>query len=265
VEVQGFEGVPEAGEAFISMADEKVARRIADIRAIKQREKDLAKESKITLENFLARQPDAVDAQVLNLVVKADVQGSLEAITDALGKLATDKVRLAVIHGGAGAVSESDVLLASASSAIIIGFNVRPTPKAKDLAEQEKVDIRFYDIIYKLVEEMKGAMTGMLAPISREEYLGQVEVRQLFSVPKVGAIAGCHVNDGKITRHAQVRLLRDSVVIYTGKIASLKRLKDDVREVLKGYECGITLENYNDIKVGDTIEAFELVEEAATL
>ncbi|MDL2271559.1 translation initiation factor IF-2 [Desulfovibrio sp. OttesenSCG-928-I05] len=265
VEVQGFEGVPEAGDEFVSIPDEKVARRIADSRTMKQREKTLAKESRITLETFLSRNPDAVEAQVLNLVVKADVQGSLEAISDALNKLGTEKVRLSIIHGGVGAVSESDVLLASASEAIIIGFNVRPTPGAKELIEQEKVDIRFYDIIYKLVDEMKSAMTGMLAPISKEQYLGLAEVRELFSVPKIGVIAGCMVTDGKITRNAQVRLLRDNVVIHTGKIGSLRRFKDDAREVVKGYECGIGIDKFNDLKVGDNIEAFEIVEEAATL
>lgn len=265
VEVQGFEGVPEAGEEFLVIADEKQARRIAEARALKQRERELAKESKITLETFLARKADSVDAEVLNLVVKADVQGSLEAISDALRKLSTDKVRINVIHGGTGAVSESDVLLCTASSAIIIGFNVRPTAKAKELAEQEKVDIRFYDIIYKLVDEIKSAMEGMLAPLEREVFLGTAEVRETFSVPKVGVIAGCHVSDGKIVRNAQARLLRDGVVVHSGKIGSLRRFKDDVREVAKGYECGIGLENYNDIKVGDVVEAFEIVEEAATL
>ena len=265
VEVQGFEGVPEAGEEFICITDEKAARRISDTRTMKHREKALAKESRVTLETFLSRKPDAIEALVLNVVVKADVQGSLEAITDALAKLSTEKVRIHVIHTGAGAISESDVLLASASDAIIIGFNVRPTPKAKELIEQEKIDIRFYDIIYKLVEEVKSAMEGMLAPVEKEVYLGLAEVRETFSVPKVGVIAGCHVSDGKITRNAQVRLLRDNVVIYTGKISSLKRFKDDAREVLKGYECGIGLERFNDIKVGDSIEAFEMVEEAAQL
>ncbi|MDR0339894.1 MAG: translation initiation factor IF-2, partial [Desulfovibrio sp.] len=265
VEVQGFEGVPEAGEEFIVIADEKAARRIAEARALKQRERELAKESKITLETFLAQKADSVEAEVLNLVVKADVQGSLEAITDALRKLSTDKVRISVIHGGTGAISESDVLLSTASNAIIIGFNVRPTVKAKELAEQEKVDIRFYDIIYKLVEEIKSAMEGMLAPVEREIFLGTADVRETFSVPKIGLIAGCHVSDGKITRNGQIRLLRDGVVVHTGKIGSLRRFKDDVREVAKGYECGIGLENYNDIKVGDVIETFEIVEEADTL
>lgn len=265
VEVQGFEGVPEAGEEFVSLTDEKAARRIAEARAVKQRERELAKESRVTLETFLSRRVDAQEALVLNLVLKADVQGSLEAITEALRKLSTEKVRIEIIHGGAGSISETDIMLAAASDAIIIGFNVRPTAKVKEVAEQEHVDIRFYDIIYKLVEEIKSAMAGMLAPVKREVYLGQAEVRDIFPVPKVGNVAGCHVSDGKVTRNAGVRLLRNGVVIYTGKITSLRRFKDDMKEVLKGYECGMGLENYNDIKIGDIIEAFETVEEAAVL
>ncbi len=265
VEVQGFDGVPEAGEEFVALQDEKLARRIADSRLTKQREKALAKEARVTLETFLARNPDAEEAQTLNLVLKADVQGSLEAITESLKKLSTAKVRINIIHGGAGAISESDIMLAAASEAIIIGFNVRPTAKVKEVADNEHVDIRFYDIIYKLSEEIQQAMTGLLAPVQKEVYLGQAEVRQLFSLSRVGTIAGSYVVDGKITRNAGVRLLRDGVVIYTGKISSLKRLKEDAKEVLKGFEFGISLENYNDIKVGDVIEAFEMQEEAAKL
>ncbi|MDR2574032.1 MAG: translation initiation factor IF-2 [Desulfovibrio sp.] len=265
VEVQGFEGVPDAGEEFIVLEDEKLARRIADSMAAKQRERDLASESRITLETFLSRQASGLETLTLNLVVKADVQGSLEAITEALNKASTDKVRLQVMHGGAGTISESDIMLASASKAIIIGFNVRPTAKVKEIAERENVDVRFYNIIYKLVEDVKSAMTGMLAPVQREVYLGQAEVRKVYNVPKVGAIAGSYVADGKMARNAGARLLRDGIVIYTGKIDSLKRFKDDAREVLKGNECGIGLENFNDIKDGDIIEAFETVEEAATL
>ncbi len=265
VEIQGFEGVPEAGEEFICLADEKTARRIAEARAVKQRERELAKESRVTLETFLSRTAGAAETQVLNLVLKADVQGSLEAITEALRKLSTDKVRIEIIHSGAGAISETDIMLAAASNAIILGFNVRPTAKVKEVAEQENVDIRFYDIIYKLVDEIRAAMTGMLAPITREVYLGQAEVRDTFSLPKIGLIAGCFVQDGKIARNAGVRLLRDGVVVYTGKIASLKRFKDDAKEVPKGMECGMGLENFHDIKTGDIIEAFETVEEAATL
>ncbi|MDR1686213.1 MAG: translation initiation factor IF-2 [Desulfovibrio sp.] len=265
VEVQGFEGVPEAGEEFIVITDEKSARRIAESRALKQRDRELARESRVTLETFLARKAGDTEARVLSLVIKADVQGSLEAIGDALLKLSTDKVRIGIIHGGTGAVSESDVLLASASEAIIIGFNVRPSSKARELAEQEKVDIRFYDIIYKLVEDVRGAMEGMLAPVEREVFLGTAEVRELFTVPKIGVIAGCLVADGKIVRNAGLRLLRDGVVVHNGKVSSLRRFKDDVREVVKGYECGIGIDNFNDLKVGDVIETFETVEEAATL
>ncbi len=265
VEVQGFDGVPEAGEEFICITDEKAARRIAETRAIKQRERELAKESKVTLETFLSRRASDQETLTLNLVLKADVQGSLEAITEALQKQGTEKVAIHIVHSGAGAITESDILLASASQAIIIGFNVRPTAKIKDIAESENVDIRFYDIIYKLVDDIKNAMAGLLAPVQREVYLGQVDVRETFSVTRVGTIAGCHVSDGKVTRNAGIRLLRDGVVVHTGKISSLKRFKDDVREVQKGYECGIAIENFNDIKVGDAIEAFEIVEEAATL
>ena len=265
VEIQGFDGVPEAGEEFICLTDEKAARRIAETRAVKQRERELAKQSRVTLETFLASTPSDTEAQVLNLVLKADVQGSLEAITTDLHKLSTDKVRITVIHSGAGAITETDIMLAAASHAIIIGFNVRPTAKVKDVAERELIDIRFYDIIYKLREEIKSAMAGMLAPISREVYLGQAEVRQPFGVPKVGVVAGSMVNDGKIVRNNGVRLLRDGVVVYTGKVSSLRRVKDDVKEVTKGFECGIGLENFNDIKIGDVIECFEMVEEAATL
>ncbi|MBR4742350.1 MAG: translation initiation factor IF-2, partial [Desulfovibrio sp.] len=265
VEVQGIEGVPEAGEEFICINDEKLARRIADARAAKQRERELAKESKVTLETFLSQQANDQETMTLNLVVKADVQGSLEAITEALMKLSTEKVSVHVVHGGTGAISESDILLASASQAIIIGFNVRPTAKIKEVAERENVDIRFYNIIYKLVEDIRSAMQGLLAPVQREVYLGQAEVRNTFNLPKIGTIAGCYVADGKLMRNAGVRLLRDGVVVYTGKIASLKRFKDDAKEVVKGNECGAGLENFNDIKIGDIIETFETVEEAAQL
>ena len=264
VEVQGFDGVPEAGDEFVVVKDEKVARRIAETRQIKQRERELARENKITLESLLAAKMKG-ETRSLNLILKADVQGSLEAISEALRKLSTDEVKINIIHGGTGAISESDIMLASASSAIIIGFNVRPTARIKEVAEKEKVEIRFYNIIYDLVNEIKDAMAGMLAPVIKEQYLGQAEVRQTFNVPKVGTVAGCVVVDGKLMRNARVRLLRDGVVIYTGNLSSLKRFKDDVKEVQKGFECGVGLENYNDIKVGDVIEAFEEIEEKATL
>ena len=264
VEIQGFDGLPEAGDEFFVVEEEKMARRIAQSRAAKKREKILSAKTKVTLESFLASRPDD-EAQTLNLVLKADVQGSLEAVTEALNKLSTDEVKINVVHGGAGAITESDILLAGASEAIIIGFNVRPNLKVKEIAEQEGVEVRFYDIIYKLVNEVKDAMSGMLAPDIEEVYLGQAEVRQTFSVPKVGTVAGCFVADGKITRTAQVRLLRGGVVTYTGQVASLRRVKDDVKEVAKGYECGIGLEKFNDIKSGDIIEAFETKEVARTI
>nr|WP_321514528.1 translation initiation factor IF-2 [uncultured Pseudodesulfovibrio sp.] len=264
VELQGFDGLPEAGDELFVVADEKVARRIANSRAMKKREKILSSKSKVTLESFLASKPND-EAQTLNLVLKADVQGSLEAVTEALNKLSTDEIKIDVVHGGAGAITESDILLAGASEAIILGFNVRPNLKVKEIAEQEGVEVRFYDIIYKLVQEVKDAMSGMLTPDIEEVYLGQAEVRQTFSVPKIGLIAGCYIPDGKITRGAQVRLLRDGVVIYTGQVSSLRREKDDVREVAKGYECGIGLEKFNDVKVGDAIEAFETKEVARTI
>ena len=264
VEIQGFDGLPEAGDELFVVDEEKMARRIAQSRAMKQREKILSAKTKVTLESFLASKPND-DAQSLNLVLKADVQGSLEAVTEALNKLSTDEVKINVVHGGAGAITESDILLAGASEAVIIGFNVRPNLKVKEVAEQEGVEVRFYDIIYKLVQEVKDAMSGMLAPDIEEVYLGQAEVRQTFSVPKAGTIAGCYVPDGKITRGAMVRLLRNGVVIYTGTVSSLRREKDDVREVAKGYECGIGLEKFNDIKVGDSIEAFENKEIARTI
>ena len=266
VEIHGFDAVPHAGDEFIVMEDEKIAKKIADSRAAKQRERELTKASKITLETFLATSKHQEgQSKVLNLIVKADVQGSLEAISQALQKLSGDKVRIKILHSGTGAISESDVLLASTAGAIVIGFNIRPLAKIKALADKEQVDIRFYDIIYKLSEDIEQAMRGMLAPIIREEYLGQAEVRQLFILPKYGTVAGSFVTDGKLQRNGGVRLLRDGVVIYTGTIISLKRFKDDVREVTKGHECGFMLANFNDIKVGDIAEAFEIKEEIASL
>ncbi len=224
VEIQGFDGLPNAGDEFIVVENEKVARKIAENRQIKQREKELAKKNKISLENFLQGKLEG-EAKTLNLVVKADVQGSLEAVSESLRKLSTEEVKIEIIHGGTGAITESDVMLAAASSAIIIGFNVRPTAKVKQVAERENVEIRFYDVIYHLTNEIKDAMSGMLAPVVKEEYLGQAEVLQTFNVPKVGRVAGCMVIDGKLMRNAKIRLLREGVVIYTGKLSSLKRFK----------------------------------------
>lgn len=264
VEVIGFTGVPDAGDIFIGMADEKRAKEIASQRQQKLREAELAKHSKMSLEQLYDKIQKG-EVKDLNAIVKADVQGSVEAVSESLRKLSTDAVRLNVIHSSVGAITETDVNLASASSAIILGFNVRPEPKASALAEKEGVDIRLYNIIYDAVEDIKKAMEGLLEPTLREKYLGRAEIREVFSVPKAGNVAGCYVQDGKMLRNAQVRLLRDNVVIYEGKMSSLRRFKDDVKEVATGYECGIGLENYNDIKIGDIIEAFEIEKVAATL
>lgn len=262
VEVIGLSGVPDAGDIFVAMKDEKQAKEIATLRQIKYREVELAKHSKITLED-LYKQIQSGEVKDLNVIVKGDVQGSVEAVSETLRKLSTDAVRLNVIHSGVGAITETDVNLAAASNTIIIGFSVRPEVKAQALAEKEGVDIRLYSIIYDAVEDVKKAMEGLLAPTLKEKYLGRAEIREVFSVPKIGNVAGCYIQDGKMLRNAQVRLIRDNVVVYTGKLSSLRRIKDDVKEVASGYECGIGLENYNDIKIGDFIEAFE-IEKIAT-
>jgi translation initiation factor IF-2 len=264
VELVGLSGVPDAGDVFVAMKDEKQAKEIATLRQIKLREVEMAKHTKLSLED-LYRKIQSGEVKDLNVIVKGDVQGSVEAVGESLRKLSTDAVRLNVIHSAVGAVTETDVNLAAASNAIIIGFNVRPEVKAQGLAEKEGVDIRLYNIIYDAVEDVKKAMEGLLSPTFKEKYLGRSEVRELFSVPKIGTVAGCHVQDGKMLRNAQVRLLRDNVVVYEGKMSSLRRFKDDVKDVASGYECGIGLENYNDLKVGDIIEAFEMEKIAAKL
>ncbi len=262
VEVIGLSGVPDAGDIFVAMKDEKQAKEIATLRQIKYREVELAKHSKITLED-LYKQIQSGEVKDLNVIVKGDVQGSVEAVSETLRKLSTDAVRLNVIHSGVGAITETDVNLAAASNTIIIGFSVRPEVKAQALAEKEGVDIRLYSIIYDAVEDVKKAMEGLLDPTLKEKFLGRAEIREVFSVPKIGNVAGCYIQDGKVLRNAQVRLIRDSIVVYTGKLSSLRRIKDDVKEVATGYECGIGLENYNDIRIGDFIEAFE-IEKIAT-
>ena len=264
VEVTGLTGVPEAGESFHAVEDEKAAKDVAQHRQHKIREAELARSSKISLDELYARIQEG-DVKELKVVVKADVQGSVEAVADTLTKLSTDACRLIVIHSGVGGITETDVSLAAASDAIVLGFNVRPAPKAAGLAELEGVDIRLYNVIYDAVNDIKDAMEGLLAPTLTEEDLGRAEVREAFNVSKVGTIAGCYVVSGKIVRNAQARLLRDDVVIWTGKMSSLKRFKDDVKEVSSNYECGIGLENYNDIKPGDVIEAFEIKEVKTTL
>ena len=264
VEVHGFSGVPNAGEEFLVSEDERMAKQVSLHRLQKKRESELSKTSKITLEKLFEQIKEG-QVKELTLILKADVQGSLEAISEALNKLSTAAVRVITLHSSTGAITETDIMLASASKAIIIGFNVRPNPKAQELAEQEQVDVRFYDIIYNLVSEVKDAMTGMLDPIHKEVVNGHAEVRELFHVPKVGTVAGCGVTDGKIDRNSKARLLRDNVVIFDGRLSSLRRFKDDAREVLAGFECGLSLEGYNDIKIGDTIESYFLEEVKATL
>lgn len=264
VEVIGFTGVPDAGDVFVSLADEKQAKEIASYRQQKLRETELAKSSKLSLEQLYEKIQKG-EVKDLNVIVKGDVQGSVEAISESLRKLSTDAVRLNVIHASVGAITETDVNLATASNAIILGFNVRPEVKASAMAEKEGVDVRLYNIIYDAVDDIKKAMEGLLEPTLKEKHLGRAEIREVFSVPKVGNVAGCYVQDGKMVRNAKVRLLRDNVVIYEGKMSSLRRFKEDAKEVASGYECGIGLENYNDIKVGDVIEAFEIEKVAATL
>jgi len=264
VEVQGLSGVPEAGTEFVVLPDEKKAREVAEYRQRKAREAELVRSSKMSLEGMLERLQEK-ESKELNIVLKTDVQGSLEAMSEALQKLSTPDIKINIVRRGIGAITESDVLLASASDAIIIGFNVKPAPQAKSVAESEKVEIRFYDVIYHALEEIKSAMVGMLEPVYEEQTLGRAEVRETFHIPKMGTVAGCYVVEGVMQRNALARLLRDNVVIYTGKIASLRRFKDDVKEVQTGYECGIGLEKFNDIKVGDIIEAYEMKEVAPEL
>jgi translation initiation factor IF-2 len=255
VEILGMEGLPQAGDQFVVVADRDKARGISDYREQKAREATLAKSSRVSLEG-LAEQMKTVGTKELNIILKGDVQGSVEVLSDLLGKLSNDKVRLKVLRTGVGAITESDVLLASASNAIIIGFNVRPERKAQELAEQEKVDIRLHSIIYELQDEIKRAMTGLLEPTIKETYQGRAEVLETFRIPKVGTVAGCRVTDGLIKRDSEVRLLRDNVVVFKGKVGSLRRFKDDASEVRNGMECGISIANYGDVKVGDVIEAF---------
>lgn len=259
VEILGFEELPSAGDDFFVLEDEEKARKVAEYRQRKAREAETAKAAKISLEKIFEKLSEG-ELKELNLVLKADTQGTLEALQGSLIKLSTEKVRVSIIRAGIGAISESDVMLASASDAIVIGFNVKPSPQAKEIAKKEGVDIRFYDVIYHLLEDIKKAMTGLLEPTYEEVVGGVAEVRATFKVPKVGVVAGCYVKEGAINRNHKIRVIRDGVVIYTGKIASLKRFKEDVREVQAGYECGIKIENFNDIKEGDLLEAFEVKE-----
>ena len=262
--VLGFDGAPDVGDQFIGMDDEREAREIAQKRQQIHREQSLRQRKHITLDE-IGRRLALGDFRELNLIVKADVGGSVEALSDALLKLSTDEVAVNIIHTGVGAITESDVMLASASDAVIIAFQVRPMASARTLAEREEIDIRPYSIIYDAIAEVRDALEGLLSPEKHEKTLGMAEVRETFKVPRVGTVAGCYVIDGRINRNDSIRLIRDGVVIYEGKLASLKRFKDDIREVQSGYECGMGMENYDDIKVGDQFEAYEIVETKRTL
>ena len=257
VEITGLSEVPDAGDIFITVDDEKTARTISEKRKEKYREEQLQSTQKISLDD-LFNQIQAGKVKELNIIIKADVQGSVEALKQSLEKLSNEEVKIKAIHGGVGAISETDVMFASASNAIIIGFNVRPQPAAIMLAEKDKVDIRLYRVIYDAIEDMQSAMKGMLEPEYKEVLTGHAEVRAIFKASSIGTIAGCYVTDGKIIRNNEARLIRDGVVVYEGKIASLKRFKDDAKEVNAGFECGITLDKFNDIKEGDVIESFTM-------
>lgn len=259
VEILGLSDVPEAGDKFNVVKDEKTARNMADLRVEKLRNANLAAKHKVSLED-LYNQIKEGKVKELGLIIKADVQGSVEAVKQSLEKLSTDEVKIRVIHGAVGAITETDIILASASNAIIIGFNVRPDNNAAALAEKEDVDIKTYRVIYNAIDDIKAAMVGMLEPEYKEVIIGRAEIRQVYKISSVGTVAGCYVLNGKITRNSQMRLIRDGIVILEGELASLKRFKDDAKEVAQGFECGITLDKFNDEKEGDIIEAFEMQE-----
>jgi translation initiation factor IF-2 len=265
VQVLGWSHVPEAGDEFRVVTDEREAKHIAQEREAKERAAELSSARTGASLMELLREARQGELPALNLILKADVQGSLEAIVDALEKLPQDEVRVDVVHRGVGAITENDISLAMASHAVVIGFNVRPDPGARELAEREGVDVRLYRVIYQALDDIRQALTGLLAPEEREVELGRAEVRALFRVPRLGTIAGCMVTQGTIQRGALARLVRDGTIVYTGRVASLRRFKDDVREVAEGFECGIGLENFQDIHEGDVIEAYEVREIARTL
>jgi len=259
VEIIGLSGVPMAGDEFLALKDEKNAKQVSEHRQQKQRSKELAQSSRLSLDKLYERMQEG-EVKDLNLIIKADVHGSIEALNDSLTKLSNDEVNVNVVHSASGTIAESDISLATVSNAIIIGFNVRPSPKVQSLANEENVDMRFYNVIYDVIKDVKNAMVGMMASTFEEHVMGTAEVREVFQIPKIGNIAGCYVTDGKMERGQKMRLLRDGVVVFEGKNSSLRRFKDDVKEVQTGYECGIGIENFNDIKVGDTIDCYYLEE-----
>jgi translation initiation factor IF-2 len=264
VEITGLDGVPSAGQTFVVMETERAAKEIAGRRTEKAREEEMALSRKVTLADLHTRIAEG-EIKELPIVIKADVQGSAEAVSQALEKLSTSEVRVKVIHAAVGGITETDINLASASNAIVVGFNVRPEAKAAALGEQSGVDVRLYNIIYDATDDVKKAMEGLLAPTIEEKVTGRAEVRQLFRAPKIGTIAGCRVTQGVVQRSAKLRVLRDSVVVYQGQLASLKHFKDDVREVKEGNECGLSVQNYNDVKEGDVLEFYQVEEVQRTL
>jgi len=264
VEVVGLVEVPTAGDVFVVVPSDREARQIAQSRQEQQQKLEFNKTTKITLEE-LHHHIQEGQIHELRIVIKADVHGSVEALTEALERLSTEKVRLQVIHGGVGAINESDVMLASASNAIVLGFNVRPVVKAREMAEKEEIDVRLYTIIYQAIDEIKKAMEGLLEPVYKDVLAGKAQVLALFHLPKGGTVAGCRVVDGKILRNATVKLIRSQKEVFKGKISSLRREKDDAREVMAGYECGIRLEGHNDVQVGDVIEAYTVEKMAMAL
>jgi translation initiation factor IF-2 len=259
VEITGLNEVPQAGDRFIVFEDEKTARQVGEVRAQRQLASQRNEKSRVTLDTLFEQMKEG-EIKELNIILKADVQGSAEAVAASLNKIEVEGAKVKIIHTGVGAITESDIILATASNAIVIGFNVRPDVNAKRAAESENVDVRLHRIIYKAIEEIESAMKGMLDPEFEEKIIGQAEVRTTFKVSKVGTIAGSYVTEGKITRDSGIRLIREGVVIYEGEIDALKRFKDDVKEVATNYECGITIKNYNDLKEGDVIEAYVMEE-----
>ncbi len=264
VEVYGISGVPMAGDEFIAVQDEKRAKQVIEHRKSESKKFETVKRGLVSLDDLFERIKEG-DVKELNIVLKTDVQGSLEALSESLDKQSTEEVKLKIIHSATGAITESDVMLASASGAIIIGFNVRANPRVREIAEKENVDIRYYDVIYNVVKDIRLAMVGLLEPVYEERIIGRVDIKEIFRVPKVGAVAGCQVTDGHVERNANIRLLRDDVVVFDGKIASLRRFKEDAKEVQSGYECGIGLENFQDIKPGDIFEVYQLEQVQAEL
>ena len=253
-----------AGDEFIVVEDEKTAKQVIEVRQAKVRTAGGSRQGIISLDDLFDRIKEG-EIKELNLILKADVQGSIEALSDSLFKLSTEEVKVKIIHSSTGAITETDVMLASASGAIIIGFNVRANPRVTEVAAKEQVDIRYYDVIYNVTKDIQLAMAGLLEPVYRENIIGRADIKQIFHVPRVGTVAGCYVTDGHVERNANARLLRDEVVVFDGKIGSLRRFKDDVKEVQSGYECGIGLENFQDVKPGDVFEVYNLVEEQAEL